>query len=64
MNARLNAQEHSPGTFIPTVDSAQAAVYVRNNKFVIAYPDGGGIGYRWMDLTGTSTTWTHSTMAP
>lgn len=38
--------------------------YLRNNKFVIQYDDLGTVRYKYLDLSGTGVTWTHSTTAP
>lgn len=45
-------------------DRTRAAVYVRSDKLVVAFNDGGTVRYRWLPLTGTATTWTHSTSPP
>lgn len=42
----------------------RAVVYVKGDKLVVAFKDGGTMRYRSMPLTGTSVTWTHSTAAP
>lgn len=41
-----------------------AHIYIRNQKLVIQYNDGGTIRYKYLDLTGSGTTWTHTTSAP
>jgi hypothetical protein len=40
------------------------AIYNKNDKFVIAYNNGGTITYITIPLDGSTTTWTHSTSAP
>jgi hypothetical protein len=42
----------------------QMAVYMKNNKFVIGYNNGGTITYISIPMDGSTTTWTHSTTAP
>lgn len=42
----------------------RAAVFVKNNKFVIAYNNAGTITYITIDLDGSDTTWAHGTTAP
>lgn len=44
--------------------SNQAKIYVRNDRLCIAYLDGAQIRYRYMALTGTGATWTHTTTPP
>ena len=44
--------------------NAAMSVYTTNNKFVIAYNNGGTVTYLSVPLNGSSTTWTHSTAAP
>lgn len=42
----------------------QYAIYMKNNKFVIAYNNGGTMTYISIPMDGSSTGWTHSTSAP
>lgn len=42
----------------------QARIYLKGDKLVIQFNDGGTVRYKWLDLTGTGVTWTHSTSAP
>jgi hypothetical protein len=39
-------------------------VYMKADKFVIQYNDGGTVRYKFLDLTGVGVTWQHSTTAP
>lgn len=39
-------------------------IYLKNNKLVIQYNDAGTVRYKYLDLTGTGVTWTHTTTAP
>lgn len=43
---------------------SQANIYIRNGKLVIQYNDAGTVRYKYLDLTGTGVTWTHTTSAP
>ena len=47
----------------PTADE-EAKIYVKNNKLIIVWNDGGTVRYKYLDLTGTGVTWTHVTSAP
>lgn len=44
--------------------SDRLRIYMKADKFVIQYNDGGTVRYKYLDLTGTGVTWTHSTTAP
>lgn len=39
-------------------------IYMKNDKFVIAYNDAGTVTFITIPLDGSTTTWTHSTSAP
>ena len=43
---------------------SQFATYMKADKFVIAYNNGGTMTYITIPLDGSTTTWTHSTSAP
>ena len=43
---------------------SQFAIYMKSNKFVIAYNNGGTMTYITIPMDGSTTTWTHSTSAP
>jgi hypothetical protein len=47
----------------PTSGS-ECRFYMKADKFVIQYNDAGTVRYKYLDLTGTSATWTHTTTAP
>jgi hypothetical protein len=53
-------------TTTPTDPSSGAAanVYIRGDKLVIQFNDGGTVRYKYLDLTGTGVTWVHTTTAP
>jgi hypothetical protein len=44
--------------------SNEAKLYIKGSKLVIQFNDAGTVRYKWLDLTGTGTTWQHSTSAP
>ena len=39
-------------------------IYIVGSNFVIRYLDGGTTRYKYLDLSGTGVTWTHSTTEP
>ncbi len=43
---------------------SECKIYMKADKIVIQYNDGGTIRYKYMSLSGTGVTWTHSTTAP
>ncbi len=45
-------------------DGSKCKVYLKDGKYVIQYNDSGTIRYKYLDLTGTGTTWVHTTVAP
>ena len=56
LSTNLSSSELTSGT--------QCGFYLRSDKFVLAYNDGGTVRYKYLDLTGTGVTWTHTTSAP
>ena len=44
--------------------SAEARMYVKDDKFIIQFNDAGTVRYKYLDLTGTGATWTATTTAP
>ncbi len=45
-------------------NGAEARIYMKDDKFIIQYNDGGTVRYKYLDLTGTGVTWVHTTSAP
>lgn len=43
---------------------AEANLYMKGDKLIAQYNDGGTERWKYLDLTGTGTTWTHTTVAP
>lgn len=39
-------------------------IYIKSNKIVFQFDDGGTVRYKYLDLTGTGVTWVHTTTAP
>lgn len=52
-----------PGTSVLDATDSMA-VYMKSNKFVIAYNNAGTITYISIPMDGSTTTWTHNTTAP
>lgn len=44
--------------------SSDAQFYLKNGYVVFRYNDGGTYRYKYLNLAGTGTSWTHSTTAP
>ena len=58
----IQTTANPPGTLLP---DGRAAIYVRNNRLVVAYkPAGGSIRYKTLQLDTSSVTWVDSTTAP
>jgi hypothetical protein len=39
-------------------------IYIKGTNFILKYNDGGTIRYKYLDLSGTGTTWSHSPTEP
>lgn len=39
-------------------------IYITGTYFVLKYNDGGTVRYKYLDLSGTGTTWVHATSEP
>ena len=52
--------------FTPPLPNAGAAgrMYIKDNKFVLQWNQGGTAYYKTLDLSGTVGTWAHGTAAP
>lgn len=48
----------------PGVSPGEVVSYVSGSRFVLAYNDGGTVRYKYLDMAGTGTTWTHTTTPP
>lgn len=57
----LGEQSTTPSN--PT-DGTELNVYMKDDKLIIQYNDGGTVRYKYLGLTGTGVTWTHTTTAP
>ncbi len=62
-NSPLTLDEVTSTPSNPT-SSNQGRIYIRNNNLIIQWNDGGTIRYKYLALSGTGTTWTHTTTAP
>jgi hypothetical protein len=45
-------------------DGVEIQAYMRANKIIYQYNDGGTVRYKYLDMTGTGVTWVHTTTAP
>ncbi len=45
-------------------NGTECNTYFKGGKFIIQYNDGGTVRYKYLDLTGTGTTWVYTTIAP
>lgn len=59
----LTVQERTTTPANPTAGD-QATMYVKGDKLVVAFNEGGTMRYRYMLLTGTTAAWTYSASAP
>jgi hypothetical protein len=61
---RINESDDSPNGSIKDADMFVYKDGGGDYYFIIKYNDGGTIRYKYMQLNGTSTTWTHATSLP
>lgn len=47
-----------------TTQDTQSAIYIKGDKLIIKFNNGGTIKYRYLDLTSADATWTYTTTAP
>lgn len=74
LSGNLNVQGNGTfGSFVKLKNSStpptpangtEGNAYIKANKFILQYNDGGTVRYKYMDLNGTGTTFTHTTTAP
>jgi hypothetical protein len=48
----------------PSASADAYHLYMKGDKFIIQFNDGGTVRYKYLDLTGTGVTWVHTTTAP
>ena len=48
----------------PTRDATSPQIYFKGTKLIFRYNDSGTMRYKYLELTGTGSTWTHTTTAP
>lgn len=58
---RLSEQSVAPSDL---EDGTECRVYLKDDKFIIQYNDGGTIRYKYLGLTTDGVLWTHTTVAP
>ena len=63
VDGAVTLEEESSTPSNPTSGS-QCRMYMKDDKLIIQYNDGGTVRYKYLDLTGTGVTWTHTTTAP
>jgi hypothetical protein len=61
--AAITFQESTATPADPS-SSNQGRIYFKGDKFIIQWNDGGTVRFKYLDLTGTTETWTHTTSAP
>lgn len=64
LDGTLTLQERSSTVSVTPADGSEAQIYVKADKLIVRYNDGGTVRYKYLDLTGTGVTWTHTTTAP
>ena len=62
-HAAITLQESTANPATPT-SGAEMRVYMKADKFIIQYNDAGTVRWKYLDLTGTGVTWTHTAAAP
>jgi hypothetical protein len=62
-NAALSLNEDTATPATPA-SGAEARIYMKADKLIIQYNDAGTVRYKYLTLTGTGVTWTHTTTAP
>ena len=45
-------------------ESSGVNVYLKDDKFILQFKDGITTRYKYLDLSGTGSTWVHTTTAP
>lgn len=63
VNGSVLLVEQASAPSSPT-SGTQARLYMKGDKLIIQYNDGGTTRYKYLDLTGTGVTWVHTTTAP
>jgi len=64
LDGTLTLQERSSTVSVTPTDGSEAQIYVKADKLIVRYNDGGTVRYKYLNLTGTGVTWTHTTSAP
>jgi hypothetical protein len=58
---RMHELTSTPST--PT-SGTRANIYMKGDRLIIQYNDGGTVRYKYLGLTGTGVTWVHDTVEP
>ncbi len=58
------AMTESPQVPVTPAAGSEAHFYIKADKFIIQFNDSGTVRYKYIALSGTDVTWTHSTVAP
>lgn len=64
IDGTITLQERASTVSVTPTDGSEAQIYVKADKLIVRYNDGGTVRYKYLDLTGTGVTWTHTTSAP
>ncbi len=64
LNAFLQIGKVSATPLLGLSASSDAHIYIKGGNLVVRYNDGGTYRYKYLTLSGTGTTWTHTTTAP
>jgi hypothetical protein len=63
LNGEMTLAEMSVTPPNPT-SGTEARLYMKGDKLIFQFNDGGTVRYKYLDLTGTGVTWVHTTSAP
>ena len=63
LDGHLTLREVS-GTPSSPASGTEGRMYIKGDKLIIVFNDGGTVRYKYLDLTGTGVTWVHTTTAP
>jgi hypothetical protein len=64
IDGTITLQERASTVAVTPTAGSEAQIYVKADKLIVRYNDGGTVRYKYLDLTGTGVTWTHTTSAP
>ncbi|HWQ32536.1 MAG TPA: hypothetical protein VNQ79_06615 [Blastocatellia bacterium] len=58
---RLQQQASNPAS---PASGTEGNLYIKGGKLIVQWNDAGTVRWKYLDLTGTGATWTHTTTAP